>query len=168
MLGGRKPLNVTPPGAGFSIFHKHGGILHSWSSFAITGVMRSTTGTRGKAHNPATRFAIMHYSVKYFAVNTPINSWSRFWLLVFGKSRAALNIGHERCGKRRSEPIKEALFPGGDNASVWQSVARLLCPKEHLHVAQVGSALVEQERLRPCAARDEPKCSCATRAGAVG
>ena len=35
---GRKPLNVTPLGAALYIFHKHGGILHSWSSFAITAL----------------------------------------------------------------------------------------------------------------------------------
>ena len=34
----RKPLDVTPLGAVFSIFHKHGGILHSWSYFAITAL----------------------------------------------------------------------------------------------------------------------------------
>ena len=38
---GRKPLNVTPLGAVFFIFHKHGGILHSRISFAITGVIRA-------------------------------------------------------------------------------------------------------------------------------
>ena len=38
---GRKPLNVTPLGAVFYIFPKHGGILNSWTYFAITGVMRS-------------------------------------------------------------------------------------------------------------------------------
>ena len=36
---GRKPLNVTPLGAVFYIFHKHGGILHSWISFAITALI---------------------------------------------------------------------------------------------------------------------------------
>ena len=41
---GRKPLNVTPLEAVFYIFHKHGGILHSWSSFAITGVIRAYKG----------------------------------------------------------------------------------------------------------------------------
>src|SRR4030095_7925540 len=36
---GRNPLNVTALGAVFLIFHKHGGILHSWSSFAITALI---------------------------------------------------------------------------------------------------------------------------------
>jgi hypothetical protein len=36
---GRKPLNVTPLGAALYIFHKHGGILHSWISFAITALI---------------------------------------------------------------------------------------------------------------------------------
>jgi hypothetical protein len=43
---GRKPLNVTPLEPTFLIFPKHGGILHSWSSFAITAlierIVRST------------------------------------------------------------------------------------------------------------------------------
>jgi hypothetical protein len=32
-------LNVTPLEPTFLIFHKHGGILHSWSSFAITALI---------------------------------------------------------------------------------------------------------------------------------
>jgi hypothetical protein len=36
---GRKPLNVTPLRAVFYIFHKHGGILHSWIDFAITALI---------------------------------------------------------------------------------------------------------------------------------
>jgi hypothetical protein len=34
-------LNVTALGAVFYIFHKHGGILHSWISFAITALIES-------------------------------------------------------------------------------------------------------------------------------
>jgi hypothetical protein len=36
---GRKPLNVTPMGAVLHISHKHGGILHSRRSFAITALI---------------------------------------------------------------------------------------------------------------------------------
>jgi hypothetical protein len=49
---GRKPLNVTPLATVFLIFHKHGGILHSWISFAIT-VLIATAMSRS-----ASRFMV--------------------------------------------------------------------------------------------------------------
>jgi hypothetical protein len=67
---GRKPLDVTALEPTFLIFHKHGGILHSWSSFAITGVMRvykdpqggNSFYRRGKARKLANRVSLI---VKY-------------------------------------------------------------------------------------------------------
>ena len=46
---GRKPLNVTPLGAVFYIFHEHGGVLHSWSSFAITALIVRTSCRAARA-----------------------------------------------------------------------------------------------------------------------
>jgi hypothetical protein len=41
-------LNVTALGAVFYIFHKHGGILHSRSSFAITALIVPKSRTTEK------------------------------------------------------------------------------------------------------------------------
>jgi hypothetical protein len=41
---GQEPSRVASKGPGFYIFHKHGGILHSWSSFAITARYASLHG----------------------------------------------------------------------------------------------------------------------------
>jgi hypothetical protein len=48
---GRKPLNVTPLEPTFLIFPKHGGILHSWSSFAITALIVPKSRTTEKICN---------------------------------------------------------------------------------------------------------------------
>ena len=48
---GRKPLNVTPVGAVLYISHKHGGILHSSISFAITTLIERNA-LRQREKNP--------------------------------------------------------------------------------------------------------------------
>ena len=46
-----KPPRVGPRGPRFFIFHKHGGILHSWISFAITALIVPKSRTTEKRGN---------------------------------------------------------------------------------------------------------------------